>query len=527
MLSFEVPTHPSLLRMALQAPAIFQAEQRQRGPSVPTRVIWDSGASISVTNSLDDFVGSFTKAPSSAIELQGIAAGLTVEGWGDIEWAFPDTSGALRLLKVPAYYVPTSRARLLSTTSLLQTYPPETIFMEASQLTLSGSASATRLPIVAPVDVTNNLPTTFAHPYPAAARDFSALAALSVVDVDNTNLSEPAKELLRWHFRLGHLAFRKIQFLLRTGVLAHSQATRRLHTAASKITTPPRCAACQFGKQTSRATPGKTATVVRDRQGILKKDHLLPGQQISVDHFVCRNKGRLFTSRGKTSEDAMYSGGCVFVDHASGYLHVAFQVLLNSHETIDAKDKFELMCRDHGVIPQSYLSDNGTPFTSAGFADKLRTFAQIIQFAGVGAHHHNGVAERAIQTIMSISRTMLMHAAIHWPDLADTALWPMAVAHAAFLYNHVPNPDTGIAPVDIFTRTRWEQRKFHDLHVWGCPVYVLDKTLQDGKKLPRWTPATVETYGLHGTITYSLQHRPFGSQPGLRCHHPCLPRRLR
>jgi hypothetical protein len=26
------------------------------------------------------------------------------------------------------------------------------------------------------------------------------------------------------------------------------------------------------------------------------------------------------------------------------------------------------------------------------------------------------------------------------------------------------------------------------MHVWGCPVYVLDPKLQDGKKLPKWNP---------------------------------------
>ena len=26
------------------------------------------------------------------------------------------------------------------------------------------------------------------------------------------------------------------------------------------------------------------------------------------------------------------------------------------------------------------------------------------------------------------------------------------------------------------------------MKVWGCPVYVLDPTVQDGKKLPRWKP---------------------------------------
>jgi hypothetical protein len=27
-----------------------------------------------------------------------------------------------------------------------------------------------------------------------------------------------------------------------------------------------------------------------------------------------------------------------------------------------------------------------------------------------------------------------------------------------------------------------------DLHVWGCPVYVLDPKIQQGQKLPRWVP---------------------------------------
>jgi transposase InsO family protein len=158
----------------------------------------------------------------------------------------------------------------------------------------------------------------------------------------------------------------------------------------------------------------------------------------------------------------------LLVDHASGFLHVEFQTHLNTHETLEAKEKFELMCHNHGVIPQSYLTDNGSAFTSAGYTSKLREFAQVMRFAGAGAHHHNGISERAIQTTMSVSRTMRLHAAIHWPDVSDPALWPMAVAHAVFLYNHVPNLETGVAPVDLFTRTHWEQRKFHD------PQPVLD-----------------------------------------------------
>ena len=49
-----------------------------------------------------------------------------------------------------------------------------------------------------------------------------------------------------------------------------------------------------------------------------------------------------------------------------------------------------------------------------------------------------------------------------------------------------PNPETGLSPIDIFTKTRFPLSKLHDLHVFGCPVYVLKKQLADGKKIPRW-----------------------------------------
>jgi hypothetical protein len=228
--------------------------------------------------------------------------------------------------------------------------------------------------------------------------------------------------------------------------------------------------------------------VVKDREGVLRKDDLLPGQKVSADHFVCSTKGRLFESRGKTKDSSMYCGGCLFIDHATSYVHVELQSALNTHETARAKENFEMICRDNGVIPQQYHTDNGSSFTSQGYTEHLKTFSQISSFAGVGAHHANGVCERAIRTVMSVARTMMLHAAIHWPEMSEPSQWPMAVLHAVFLYNHVPGLRTGLSPHDLFSRTRWPQRKFHDLHVWGCPVYVLDKKISDGMKLPRWSP---------------------------------------
>jgi hypothetical protein len=63
-------------------------------------------------------------------------------------------------------------------------------------------------------------------------------ASINEVSIANHNLSEPKKELLCWHQRLGHLSFRPIQFLLRTGALATSVSLKKLHTAACKIVHP-------------------------------------------------------------------------------------------------------------------------------------------------------------------------------------------------------------------------------------------------------------------------------------------------
>ena len=109
----------------------------------------------------------------------------------------------------------------------------------------------------------------------------------------------------------------------------------------------------------------------------------------------------------------MYTGGVLFMDMSSKQVENVFYQHFNTHETLKAKQDFKLKCKDVGVIPLEYISDNGSAFSSKSYAAHLSNFSQIQQFAGVGAHHHNGVAEKAIQTIMSIATTMMHHPDIH------------------------------------------------------------------------------------------------------------------
>ena len=76
------------------------------------------------------------------------------------------------------------------------------------------------------VNPQNNLPTSdaFNGQDPFKAAD-ALVATITEVHETNQNLSEAEKELLRRHYRLGHIGFKKIQFLLRTGVLSQTEAS--------------------------------------------------------------------------------------------------------------------------------------------------------------------------------------------------------------------------------------------------------------------------------------------------------------
>ena len=109
------------------------------------------------------------------------------------------------------------------------------------------------------------------------------------------------------------------------------------------------CTACQFAKQRRKTTPGTTKTTIKREDNALKRNELFPGSEISIDHFACNPLGRLLTTYGKEKAHAKYKGGCIFVDHATGYLHVELQTSLNSHHTLSANQSFDEMCATHGL----------------------------------------------------------------------------------------------------------------------------------------------------------------------------------
>jgi hypothetical protein len=133
MATVPMNSNPTIICMALQAPSCFS----DWFPSLTYSVIWDLGASVSISPDKNDCVGPL-ESPGAITQLKGIARGLWIEGFGHLMFAINDDSGNLRMVKIPAYYAPKVRVRLLSTTSLLQTYPDESFKIEPHQLVLGG-----------------------------------------------------------------------------------------------------------------------------------------------------------------------------------------------------------------------------------------------------------------------------------------------------------------------------------------------------------------------------------------------------
>jgi hypothetical protein len=101
-----------------------------------------------------------------------------------------------------------------------------------------------------------------------------------------------------------------------------------------------------------------------------------------------------------------------------------------------SKDAFEALANSYGITVTNYLGDN-VPFNSQEFQADLTSKHQKLVFSGVGAHHENGVAERAIVTVTSFACAMLLHSAFHWPTQANLQLWPFALEYAVLLWNHL------------------------------------------------------------------------------------------
>jgi len=507
--------------------------QRVKEANIATRptfrdmaVIWDTGASIGLTPFRADFID---YQPLEGVEVKDIARANAVLGVGTVMWKFHSRLGKEIFLPAVCYHVEHATIRLLS---------PQLYFKEhGGHATVEGHNVAFHLPegsiVDIPVDPKTNLPAVRdaattkkqqleAGPHLMAtplqremdldyrvgiggyvrhtpvspangAANMNSFCHPCVADETNQNLTSGQKELLQWHWKLA-INMKHVQELMKPRAYKIGDETRYcrpvIPTKFKDASTcqVPKCMSCELAAMKRRSTRVKTTKVVKEREGALKQDSYDPGDMISSDQFSVTTPGRHLSGYGRESVDTGFKGGTVYVDSASGLIRVQPQSSLGAEETLLGKQRFEQWIWDlAAVCAKRYHSDHGI-YDSEEFMRDCTGKGQKQTFSGVGAKHQNAIAERSIQTICYWARTMMVHAAIHWPaDGADNLrLWAFAIKQAEWIHNRMPNRVTGLTPLEIFTKTKSDHRDLLRSHVWGCPVYVLDPSLQDGKKIPKW-----------------------------------------
>ena len=96
---------------------------------------------------------------------------------------------------------------------------------------------------------------------------------------------------------------------------------------------------------------------------------------------------------------------------------------------------------------KGYHTDNGI-LNSSYFIEELLKKQQKIRFTGASASHQNGEAECAIKTVVTMARTMLMHAALRCPeDTLSTDIWQTTMDYAVWVYNRTPDMQSGLSAI--------------------------------------------------------------------------------
>ncbi len=251
--------------------------------------------------------------------------------------------------------------------------------------------------------------------------------------VEDPLLPEDQQDYLRWHYKLGHMAFPRLKVLAERGLIP-----RKL-----KDCKEPKCPACLYGKQTKR--PWRT----KAKPSSLSKLATAPGQRVHVDQLKSPTPGLVAQVKGYLTKQR-YRVATVFVDEFSDLTYVHVTASDTSEETLEAKEAFECFANSHGVQIMGYHADNGR-FADNLFRDAIQASGQSITFCGIGAHHQNGKVERRILNITEHACTMLLHATHRWPRAINAHLWPYALHMAVNLRNNLSREVSGGSPLQRFS----------------------------------------------------------------------------
>jgi len=259
-----------------------------------TPVVLDTGASFSLTPFKADFVTPIVSTSSK--EMKGIADPLRIQGVGTVSWPIRDVFGRTRTVTTQAFYVPHADIWLFSPQRLFQEHQSDRCVIDHLKTSLELPDGGT---LEFPYCPSNNLPLMFTDQCEQVGMTTSDVLTLdkleaygTVFDIiaeENANITAAQKELLLWHFRLGHTGMGWVQTLIRNrkaehGTKAYPPILPTKHDK-TKSCDKPCCEACLLGKQ-HRRTPGSVTVKAKpEMEMAICRDNLMPGDCISLDQF--------------------------------------------------------------------------------------------------------------------------------------------------------------------------------------------------------------------------------------------------
>jgi hypothetical protein len=410
--------------------------------SVPLGI--DNRCTACISSSLEDFIAPPIPSSKHIIGFGGNTTNNIQEG--TIKWSWDDDQGITHSFLIPhSYYVPDSGMRLLSPQHWMQTLPPQhqataSCHTTATTVTLTWGEHHRTIPLIQPSNVATFYLANGFQKFHAFCSEVSddflvydsaplchsteLIVELPLMDssdthfrtifpFDNRALPPPREdpqsdiltthttveaEFLHYHYKYGHISPKRIQAMARLG-----------HLPARLATCPiPICTACLYGKATRRPWRTKPTTDYDPPKPNI------PGECVSVDFLTSPTPGLIAQLSGQPTH-RRYLHAAVYVDQATGYGFVWLQKSIDDEETLQGKQAFEQHCLLSNVSIKHYHADNGI-FTSNAWRQACHTSHQSLTFAGVNAHHQNGVAERRIRELQNLARTMIIHAERRWPE---------------------------------------------------------------------------------------------------------------
>lgn len=450
---------------AVDSEHFSRAAASKKAPASPDaiRLVLDSAATIATCNNLAQLTHVRSVSPIRVKTANNTVVQLHLAG--TLRVRTPDGSKTMVFRDV--YYWPECPVNLISVGSLTRDTNKEVVFAATEAIVRradqQGKEPILRIPKRGSLYVVD-LCVVMQPPH--GAEDPHNETASGQGELAMPVLSDAAANVLRWHYRTGHIGKRSL------ADLAQSNAVRGLEQLSMPATrmdaifsSHPQCHGCAVGKATRKA-------FTRHNSGV-------PASEIlDVMHADVKGPINVPSASGKryvlclTDEKSRRTWGFLMKHKSESAALIQALVTQLQVET--------------GKLLRVFHADNGGEFI---------TLVPWFESRGIrwdpttpGTPNHNSIAERAWRTIFNATRAMLHHAGL------PLSLWGHAVQTAILLKNKTLTSTNGaLTPEVIWQQQAWALAHPHalipppvfvtdmkNLRVFGCNAYI---HLQDRKAL--------------------------------------------